>query len=163
LLMVFVIGGVGLHLRRARTAESSVFVIRLIIFVLFLTPLLDIQVALKAIHEFEPIAWFPSIRSVLAALSLFFIALPYVLGGRIVTYQSRGVSRSSETPHTALYIIGLACALLPSTIAAFSVFVGLPADNIYYFVALSYLAAAAWSAWWYYRHSRPREKSFTAG
>jgi hypothetical protein len=155
LLMVFTLGVVGLHLRRARTGESSVFVLRLVVFALFLTPLLDIQVALKATREFGIIALLPRVRTVSVALSLVIIVVPYVFGRNIINYQSRRISRSPATPHLALYIIGLACAVLPCTVAVFSVLVGLPVGDLCYFAALSYVAATIWSVWWYYRYFKP--------
>jgi hypothetical protein len=161
LVMVFVIGAVGLHLRRARAGESTVFVLRLIVFALLLTPLLDIQVAFEVMREYGPIALLPNVRIALILLSLILIVVPYILGRRIIDYQSKRASRSSATPHFALYIIGLACAVLPSTLAAFSVFVGLSRTDIYYFVALSYLAALVWSARSYYRRSGPVKRDFT--
>jgi hypothetical protein len=160
LLMVFVIGAAGLHLRRTRSGESTTFVLRLVVFVLFLTPLLDIQVAFEVMREYRPVALLPRLRIVLILLSLILIVAPYVLGGRIINYQSKRVSRSSATPHSVLYIMGLACAVLPSTLAAFSVFVGLPRGDIYYFVSLSYMATLIWSVKSYYGRSGPERRDF---
>jgi len=160
LLMVFVIGTVGLHLRRVRAGESTAFVLRLVVFVFLLTPLLDIQVALEVMREYGPITLLPNVRIALILLSFILIVVPYVLRGRIIDYQSKRVSHSSATPHSALYIIGLVCTVLPSTLPAFSVFVGLPRGDIYYFVALSYLAALVWSVRSYYGRSGPEKRDF---
>jgi hypothetical protein len=153
LLEVFGIGAVGLHLRRAKTGDSSVFVLRLIVFALFLTPLLNLQVASKLIQEYGLLASLSRVRLILIAMSLLFIIVPYVFGKRLILYQSKRVTPSSSaTPESVLYIIGLACVFLPSTASSFSVLVGLPEGDMYYFSGLSYVAALVWSIWWYYRY-----------
>ncbi len=159
LLMIFVIGALGLHLRRTKTGDSSVFILRLIVIALFLTPVLNLQAASKVIQEYGLFASLPGVRTIQIALSLFLIVTPYVFGRNIVAYQSnRKSSRASATPHLALYIIGLAFAFLPCTAAAFFALLGLPEGDLYYFCGLSYVAAAIWSAWWYYRYSKPAKE-----
>ena len=162
LFMVFVTGAIGLHLYRARSGESTAFVLRLVVLVLLLTPLLDLQVAFEIMREYGPITALSNVRIVLILLSLVSIVVPYVLGGCIIDYQSKRVAPSSVTPRSVFYVVGLACAILPGTLAAFSIFVGLPQSETYYFVALSYLAALVWSAMSYYRRSKP-EKIDLAG
>jgi hypothetical protein len=153
LLEVFGIGAVGLHLRRAKTGDSSAFVLRLIVFALFLTPLLNLQVASKLIQEYGLFASLSQVRQILMAMSLLFIIVPYIFGKRFILYQSKLVTHSSyATPESVLYIIGLACVFLPSTASSFSVLVGLPECDMYYFSGISYVAALVWSIWWYYRY-----------
>jgi hypothetical protein len=89
LLMLFAFGAIGLHLRRVRTEGSYAFALRLVVFALLLTPLLDIQVVLKATREFGIIALLPRVRTVLVALSLVIIVVPYVFGRNIMYLRCR--------------------------------------------------------------------------
>ncbi len=160
LLICFAIGGSGLYLYRDKTSDPSLFIWKLNIFALVLTPLLNIQIAPKLTQEYGLLASFSEIRPLLIGISLFLLIIPYVFGKNIVVYQSRRRSTlPSITPELALYFIGLGCALLPSTTALFSVLAGLPAGDIVYFSGLSYSAAAIWSGWWYRRYSRPARES----
>lgn len=159
LIVIFVLGAFGLHLRRIKTGDSSAFILRLIVIALFLTPVLDLQAASMVMQEYGMFASLPGVRIILIVVSLFLIVTPYVFGRNIVAYQSnRRSSRASATPQLALYIIGLACAFLPCTAASFFALVGLPGGYLYYFCGLSYVAAAIWSVWWHYRYSKPAKE-----
>jgi|GEM_PF-6621798 len=156
LLTCFAIGAAGLYLHWDKTSDPSLFIWKLNIFALALTPLLNVQIAPKLTQEYEPLASFAMILPVLIGLSLFLIVIPYVFGKNILVYQSkRRSSLPTITPELALYFIGLGCALLPSTTALFSVLAGLPVGDMYYFSGLSYGAAAIWSGWWYHKYFRP--------
>lgn len=156
LLICFAIGATGLYLQRDKTSDPSLFIWKLNIFALVLTPLLNVQLAPKLTAEYPPLASFGMIRPVLVGLSLFLIVIPYVFGKNILGHQSRRRSSlPSITPKLALFFIGLGCALLPSTTALFSVLAGLPVRDMYYFSGLSYGAAAIWSGWWYCKYFRP--------
>ena len=155
LLICFAIGGAGLYLHRDKTSDPSLFIWKLNIFALALTPLLNVQIAPKLTEEYPPLASFAMIRPVLVGLSFLLIVIPYVFGKSILVHQSRRRSSlPSITPELALYFIGLGCALLPSTTALFSVLAGLPVGDMYYFSGLSYGAAAIWSGWWYRKYFR---------
>jgi uncharacterized membrane protein len=156
LVMVFVTGVVGLYLRVQKSVDLSSFFLKVVIFILLLTPLLSLQTALKVVQEHHLVASFPQVRPILIGLSFLFVVVPYVFGKPIIKYQStRRVSKSSVTPKLALYIIGLACALLPSTAAFFSVLLGLPFRDTYWFTGISYIMCGIWSVWWRYRYSNP--------
>ncbi len=156
LLICFAIGGAGLYLYRDKTSDPSLFIWKLNIFALVLTPLLNVQIAPRLTEEYPPLASFAMIRPVLVGLSLLLIVIPYVFGKSILVHQSRRrPSLPSITPELALYFIGLGCALLPSTTALFSLLAGLPVGDMYYFSGLSYGAAAIWSGWWYSKYFSP--------
>ena len=156
LLVIFFLGALGLHLRRTKTGDGSVFILRLIVIALLLTPVLDLQVASKVIQEYGLLASLPGARAILALVCVVLFVVPYVFGRNIFVHQSnRRSSRPSVTPQFTLYMFGLACAFLPCTAAAFFALVGLPQGDLNYVCGLSYVVAAIWSVWWYYRYSKP--------
>jgi hypothetical protein len=155
--MDLALGALGLHLLRGKNGKT--IVLRLVTFGIFLTPLLNVRLASKILEAYGPMRTVPGIRTVVIAVSLCAIAVPYVCGRSVVRhYERSGSVRPPTTPELVLYIVGLACAVFPSTIAAFSTMIGLPEGDAYYSAGLSYVMVTTWLVWWFHRYYKPARR-----
>ena len=161
LLFILVLFALGLYLCRVRIVKTRVLLSCLVVSAFLLMPLLYIRVVLHIMQEHGPIASLAGLRIVLVIITVFSIVLPYISRKRIINYQTKRMTRSFESTYFTLYILGLACTLMPSISAALSVLLGLPESDLYSFVALTYLTGPVWSVWWYILSSKAEQKGLS--
>lgn len=157
LSMIVASGALGLSLLRGKSGKT--IILWLVTFAFYLTPVLNFEMASKLLAAYGPIRMFPEIRTFVIAASLFLIAVPFLCGRSLLRHFARyGSVRAPSTPEMVLYIVGLACTVFPSTIAAFATLVGLTEGDAFYSVVLSYGMVTIWLVWWLHRYYKPGQR-----
>ena len=146
-----ILGALGFHLFRGKTENNKIY--RIVIVALILSPLANLYAASKAVPIETRIRSLPWVQTSLIVLSLIIVAVPYLFGERILKREESKPLRPQATPRQVLNIIGLGCAVMPSAIGCVLPFMGVRNNDMYYFVGLSYVAAAIWWGWWRYRYT----------
>lgn len=136
--------------------EGSAFM-RLMISVILFCPLLPLVVVQYAFRIGQPLHgpfWGSWIQSLLLVLAMSAVIIPYALGDRVLKSLTARGARRRVTPAQGLFLIGMFCSIMPSTVGGWLLLLGIEKQTvyIYYLVGISYVATTAWWVWWKHRY-----------
>jgi len=152
LWLIYLSFDLGYSLVRGRL-EGSTF-IRLMSCVFLFLPLLTLQQASGMGQAVVAAVWIPWIRVVFLVLGAGLVIIPYLFGSQILNWLASRGSTRGISPTQGLCLIGLVFSVMPSMVGLSLCLPGLERQTIYCLVGISYVATAAWWAWWNHRYSR---------
>lgn len=142
---------IGFQLVRAKP-ETNIK-IKLIVYTVFLFPLMVLR-GVEKIGELRlKTDYFPLIGVVLILFSVASLCVPYLFGNRFLKRAEKKKSRLDATPPQILQLIGMLWSLAPAAAGFYLYLLGSSKEMTYFLVGATYLALAAWWVWWRRRYS----------